>query len=47
MPRCDHFLGRLPCVNPKPHEGGEHGRGCVHETGSGVPSERHEDDGGN
>lgn len=37
--RCAHRLGKLPCVNPKPHPG--YGRGCVHDAGD-VP-DRHRD----
>jgi hypothetical protein len=42
---CGHLLGDLVCTNTEPHEG--NGRGCVHITGSGVASAKHEDDGGN
>lgn len=30
MSGCGHFLGTLPCDNPRGHEGGVDGHGCTH-----------------
>lgn len=45
MSGCTHLLGCLPCQREDEHEGGEKGRGCVHDAGSWVKDAHSESSG--